>query len=189
MVCDVCNPIVRIDVVMTKEVETIETYPDVLQVETPVFLILTFESTETHTDIHTLICWSTEFLTIVVSMWWSEWQSVSKGETQRHTPAVCTWEIVGKEEVNSIALVSRKRNGRTSVFHTSLHQWEWYPRVCSWYELTIEFEVDTCYISVTFVDAVIGNLDVVDRVGNEVWENLIISLCSKLKRTICNLKA
>ena len=124
MVCDVGDPIVGIDVVMAEDVEAVNTYPDILQVELSVLLISTLIRSEAHADIDTLICRCTEILTLVVGMRRSEWQTIGKGQFQGHTPAVGAWEIVGKEEVYGIPLVGRQRNGVAAIFYARLHQRE-----------------------------------------------------------------
>ena len=79
MVRYVSDPIVGIDVVVAEDIEAINTYPDILQVELPVLLVSTLIGPVAHADVNSLVCRSTEILTLVVGMRRSERQAVGKG--------------------------------------------------------------------------------------------------------------
>ena len=113
-----------------------------------------------------------------------EGQSVGQSCLQCHAPAVGAGEIVSKEKGKGIPLVGWTWHPQVPDFLFSAHQGEGNPGICSRDELAKELEVDSGRIALGGVATGIHDAHIVDRVGDEVGERLIVSLCRETEGAV-----
>ena len=103
-------------------------------------------------------------------------QTIADDALEAELQARDVGEIVGEEQRNAVALV-----GGAGHFHAvqgllRLHEREAQPGVGAFDKLAEEFHVDTRNVTLGGVDAAIDELEVVDLVGDEVRQVLVIGL-------------
>ena len=110
------------------------------------------------------------------AQWSCSGQTVADDALETELDAWEFGEIIGEEDCQAIPLVGWQRHFHSVQVFLSLHERETYPGIGSLHKLSEDFEVDTCDVTFRGVDATIVHLQVVDLVGYQVAQVLVINL-------------
>ena len=111
-------------------------------------------------------------------------QTVADDALEAELQAWNVGEVVGEEQRDAVALVGGTRHLHAIEVLLRLHQRETQPGVSALDELAKELHVQAGNVTLGGIDAAIDELEVVDLVGDEVRQVLVIGLGGQLEGAI-----
>ena len=142
-----------------------------------------------HADVGTAVGRCAERLVGEVAVGCAEGQTVGNGQFERHLPAVGAREIVGEEQVDGITLVGGHGDAPAVDFHLGAHERQAHPRVGAGHKLAVELQVESCGVSATLLTGIVGDLHVVDGIGHQIVQRLVVGLGRKAVGPLAQLEA
>ena len=106
MVADVCHPVVTAHIVEPKNIEAIQSQPNVAKGIVSKMSIFVVDESIIHTKIHSLISRCTEGISFKSCMGWAKGEAICETCLEIHFPSCGTREEVGEKEIDVVALVS-----------------------------------------------------------------------------------
>ena len=177
---DVGYPIVVADVGYVEEVEEVESEPDALYVAEHAGACLPLfelgEESVGESYVNTFVWRGAEVAFVAAAVWRGHGESVGKDAFEAEFESRYLGEVVGEEDGEVVAAVSGAGHLDAVEVLLGFHQREAYPGIASGHELPEELEVEPHGMAFGEVLSGIGHLEVVEFVGYEVGEELVVYL-------------
>jgi len=185
-VVDVGDPVVAAHVGDVHQVEAVQTEPDFLEVAEQAAggAVVLADELVTQAHIHTLVGGLAHVGVGTRQVGRRGGQTVADDALEAELQTRDTGEVVGEEQGNAVALVGGAGHLDAVQVLLRLHQRETEPGVGALDELSEQFHVNAGDIALGGVDAAIDELEVVNLVGDEVAQVLVIGFGSEFEGTV-----
>ena len=180
------DPVVAAHVRDVHQVEAVQSQPDLLEMAEQAArgaMVLADEFVA-QSDIHALVGWLADVGVGTSHVWRSRGQTVAQDALEAELQSGNAGEVVGKEQRDAIALVGGTRHLHAIEVFLGLHQREAEPGVGTLDKLAEQFHVHTGNVTLGRIHAAIDQLQVVDLIGNQVRQVLVVGLGRELEGAV-----